>query len=90
MDNTSYIALSRQTAVWRQLDITANNLANTNTPGFKGEQPLFVEYVRRTQNTDRAFDDKLSFVQDFGIVRDLREGPITHTGNSLDIALNGE
>ena len=89
MDNTSYIALSRQETVWRQLDMAANNLANTSTPGFKGERPLFVEYVRRTQNTDRPFDDKLSFVQDFGIVRDLREGTLTHTGNSLDVALNG-
>lgn len=90
MENTSYIALSRQTTLWRQLEMVANNIANSSTPGFKGEQPLFIEYVMRSQNNDRSFDDKLSFVQDYGTVRDLHEGPMTTTGNPLDVAINGD
>ena len=28
MDNTKYIALSRQMALWKQMDIVSNNMAN--------------------------------------------------------------
>ena len=31
MENASYIALSRQTALWRQMDQIANNMANVIT-----------------------------------------------------------
>ena len=36
MDNTTYISLSRQNALWNQLEVVANNMANVNTIGFKG------------------------------------------------------
>lgn len=90
MDNTSYIALSRQNALARQMEIVANNLANANTVGFKGEQPVFVEYLVKSQNNERPFNDKLSFVQDMGIFRDTRDGAMSFTGNPLDVSLNGE
>ena len=38
MENTAFIALSRQSALGRQLSIVANNIANMNTTGFKGEK----------------------------------------------------
>ncbi|MBF0093912.1 MAG: flagellar basal-body rod protein FlgF [Alphaproteobacteria bacterium] len=90
MDNTSYIALSRQSALARKMEIVANNLANANTVGFKTEQPVFVEYLVKTQNNERPFDDKLSFVQDIGVFRDTRDGAMSFTGNPLDVAMNGE
>ncbi|MFN3076230.1 MAG: flagellar hook-basal body complex protein [Alphaproteobacteria bacterium] len=90
MDNTAYVALSRQTALMRQLDIVANNVANANTAGFKGEQPLFVEHLFKSPTKDRPFLDKISFVQDLGVVRDATPGPLTNTGNTLDVGLNGE
>jgi flagellar basal-body rod protein FlgF len=34
MENTSYIGLSRQIALGRQLDMVANNVANMNSSGF--------------------------------------------------------
>ena len=84
MENVSYIALSRQTALQRQLDIVAHNLANLNTPAFKGEQMLFAEYI-----TEPARGEQISFVQDIGLARNLTEGPMTSTGNPLDIAISG-
>ncbi|HET8729419.1 MAG TPA: flagellar basal body protein, partial [Alphaproteobacteria bacterium] len=42
METASYIALSRQGALRRQMDVTANNLANMNTTAYKAEQMLFV------------------------------------------------
>ncbi|MFD2235349.1 flagellar basal-body rod protein FlgF [Phaeospirillum tilakii] len=90
MQNTSYIALSRQSTLWRQLDTIANNLANANTPAYKSQEMLFREYLVQTRSTDRALGGKLSFVQDNAAVRDTREGAISQTGNPLDFAIHGD
>ena len=45
MDNTSYIALSRQMALWKQMNIVSNNMANMNTVGYKQDNALFTSYV---------------------------------------------
>jgi len=36
MEATSFIALSRQSALQREMSTIANNIANVNTAGFKG------------------------------------------------------
>ncbi len=85
MDSTSYITLSKQTALRRQMDIIAHNLANVSTSAYKGDTPLFAEYVTRLED-----QRPLSYVRDVGIVRDLGEGPMIETGNPLDVAIHGE
>ena len=45
MENTSYIALSSQAALRRQMDVVANNLANMSTHGYKSGQMMFVEHL---------------------------------------------
>ncbi|MBC7905144.1 MAG: flagellar basal-body rod protein FlgF [Rhodospirillaceae bacterium] len=90
METTSYIALSRQSALWRQLDVVANNMANANTPAYKGEQMMFREFLMDTRSSDRATGTKLSYVQDVGVLRDTREGPLTKTDNPLDVGIHGE
>ena len=40
MDNTKYIALSRQMALWKQMDIVSNNIANMNTTGYKQDDAV--------------------------------------------------
>ncbi len=90
MDNTTYIALSRQAALWNQLEVVANNLANVNTTGFKGTDTLFAQYVVRVNNDDRTFKDKIAFTHDFGLVRNLSQGAFNYTGNTFDLSLQGE
>jgi len=90
MESTSYIALSRQSALWRQLDVIANNMANANTPAYKGEQMMFREFLMDTRSTNRATGTKLSYVQDVGVLRDTREGPLTKTDNPLDVGIHGD
>lgn len=90
MDNTTYISLSRQNALWNQLEVVSNNLANVNTIGFKGSDVLFSEYLVKSKNDERPFRDKVAFTQDFGLVRDMNQGPLRHTNNTLDLALQGE
>lgn len=84
MENTTYIALSRQTALRRQLDVVANNVANMNTTGFKQQRVLFTEFLERP-----GMHEQVSFVQDRAVVRDLTAGGLTQTGNALDMALTG-
>lgn len=90
MENTSYIALSRQAALWRQMEVVATNMANMNTPAYKGEQMMFREFLVDTRSTERALGGKVAFVQDMGVLRDTREGPLTKTDNPLDFGLHGE
>ena len=90
MDTTTYVALSRQTSLWNQMSVVANNLANSETIGFKGERALFTEYVVRSPSDDRTFRDKIAYTQDFGLVRNLEQGSLVHTNNPLDIALEDE
>lgn len=86
MENATYIALSGQMALQRQMDVISNNLANASTAGFKGEEMLFSQYLVRPRGTNNP----LAFVEDAGTVRDLRQGPISKTGNPLDFAISGQ
>lgn len=91
MENTSYIALSRQDALRRELDIIANNVANANTAGYNGEKALFRDYLERVDSNEKlSTGRKMSFVQGIGTYRDTREGPMSPTGNALDLAIQGE
>jgi flagellar basal-body rod protein FlgF len=90
MENTSYIALSRQAALWRQMETISNNLANMNTPAFKGEHTMFTEYLQKVRSPDRPFGDKVAFVRDVSTYRDMKEGALTQTENPLDVALKGD
>jgi flagellar basal-body rod protein FlgF len=85
MENASYIALSRQMVLRREMDVIANNMANLNTPAYKGQSMLFVEYLE-TSDTG----DKMSFVQDIALVRNLTEGEMTSTENPMDLAIAGD
>ncbi len=74
----------------RQMAVVANNIANMNTTGFKGEKMMFAEYIVKSQSSDQIGREKISFVNDIASVRDLSEGPVQSTGNPLDIAIRGD
>ena len=87
VDNANYISLSLATALRRQLDVTANNIANANTAGFKGERVVFASYLHRD---DAAPTGDTNFLIDRGSYLDQRQGALTLTGNTLDVALKGD
>jgi flagellar basal-body rod protein FlgF len=90
METSTLIALSRQGGLRRQMDIVANNLANMNTTGFKGEKMMFVEHLVRSRGDGRQSRPKLAFARDIATFRDVTEGPLEKTGNPLDMAVSGE
>lgn len=89
MDNTMMIGLSRQMTLRRSMDIAANNIANMETSGFKAEQLLLEDTAPREAKTADGADD-ISYVQDWGVMRDFRDGAMTPTGRPLDLAIEGE
>jgi flagellar basal-body rod protein FlgF len=85
MDTISHVALSLAAAMQREMNVTANNIANANTTGFRGERVVFEAFIDR----GAAQGDDSDFVLDTGSYVDLRPGALTMTGNPLDVALNG-
>ena len=91
MENALLIGLSRQTALERQIDVIANNIANVNTAGYKSDATLFETYLNTPAHEDNFVggDRRVSFVQDRGTYRDMMQGPTQETKNPLDIAIDG-
>jgi len=90
MDISSYVLLSQEQALRRRLDVAANNMANMNTAGFKREQPLFHEYVEKSDTGVPATGAKnTSYVLDYGAVHDASAGAFQPTGNPLDLMIDG-
>jgi len=91
MENMVLVGLSRQVALHRELGVVANNIANLNTTGFKGDGALFEQYLMPVarDNQFSGADSRLNFVQDRATWLDLSQGPIQQTGNPLDVAIDG-
>jgi flagellar basal-body rod protein FlgF len=91
MNNATDIALSRLTAQMRAMDITANNLANMSTPGYRAERMVFADWLSpQSRTTSPRGDTQLAFTQDRATYRERAEGSLTQTGNPLDLALSGD
>ncbi|NKC29956.1 flagellar hook basal-body protein [Falsiroseomonas selenitidurans] len=89
MDSPGYIVLSRLVAQTRATAVTANNIANADTPGFRAARPLFGTVLERQMavQVPRGGRD-LAFAQDRATWRDTMPGAIATTGNPLDLALS--
>jgi flagellar basal body rod protein FlgG len=84
MEPGVYSAGSSLVANLRAQEVTAHNLANINTPGFRRRLALF-----------HPFQAQLAAAQPSGtqvdeVVIDFAPGPVQQTGNPLDVALEGE
>jgi flagellar basal-body rod protein FlgF len=92
VENTLLIGLSRQIALGRELDVIANNVANSATNGFKARSTRFSEYIGPVARADTFSpgDRKVSFVVDKGTPLDLSSGSIERTNNPLDAAIKGD
>jgi flagellar basal-body rod protein FlgF len=92
MENILLVALSRQTALQRELEVVANNIANINTTGFKADGAVFSEFLTSEARAEHFFppDQRLSFVQDYMTWHDMAQGTVQQTGNPLDVAIDGD
>ncbi len=83
MDNTVYLALSRQMTLRHEMDVIANNVANSSTIGFKVENVIISEESRNIGGK------MVSFATDSGVARNFAQGSSQTTGAPFDLAING-
>lgn len=88
MDSALYVGLSKQMLLERELDITANNLANANTTGFKVEELMTVADPQGPKSMGGGA--QVQFVADNGVARDFSQGALQSTGAPLDLAIMGK
>lgn len=86
MNNTSYIALSKQSGLSKELTSIANNIANVDTAGYRREGFVFSEYVQMLEPQDRS----ISQANVGGHFFDATPGAVTQTGSPFDLAIDGE
>ena len=89
MDNAMLISLSRQMTLRRAMDVTANNIANASTAGFKAERVLLeADLASPARHQDGP--KRLAYVDEWGLGRDFSQGRLQATGRPLDLAIEGE
>jgi len=91
MNSGLYAACAGLVTQMQALDLAANNLANVNTTGYKGQFPSFHSTLA---NASAASSPIAQAVNDFGVLGDSRtnfvQGNLERTGSDLDFALQGE
>ncbi len=100
MIRSLWIAKTGLDAQQTQLDITSNNLANVSTNGFKRARGVFEDLLYQTLRQPGASSSAQTQipaglqigtgVRPISTVRIHTQGNLTQTGNSLDVAIQGE
>lgn len=83
MDNSIYIAVSRQNALFQDMEMTANNIANASTPGYNAQRVIFTDFLQ----DNGKFKDY--YANDPSAYRDTTNGPTQLTNNPFDLAISG-
>ena len=89
MENAITAGLSNQLALVRALDITANNIANQTTDGFKAERVNFSEFVSYLDDQTSG-DPDISLVYEERSYTDFSVGGLQATRAPLDFAISGD
>jgi len=85
MDKMLYVGMAGAKAAQMAQTITANNLANASTPGFRGD----FNTVLSQQVQGAGLATRVNSVSG-GSSSNLAQGAIQSTGNPLDVAINGD
>ena len=92
MDSGYYVAYAGLAARMQALDVAASNLANASTAGFKSQSP-FYRALSVAQDGE-VLSPLNQAVNQFGILggslTDTRSGSLDSTGNSTDLAIEGD
>jgi flagellar basal body rod protein FlgG len=91
-----YLSAEGAAAQAERLEVIANNLANADTVGFKQDVPTFqarfAEAIQQGQATpgNQSINDIGGGVKVIDVQTDHSNGLLKHTGNDLDVAINGD
>lgn len=94
MSGGMYLAAAGALVQQLRLEMLANNVANVNTIGFKGEKSVFGVADDSATNplevTPEAIVSLTPYAPPFYTVVDFSQGAIRQTGNPLDVAIDGD
>ncbi|MBN2333729.1 MAG: flagellar basal-body rod protein FlgF [Deltaproteobacteria bacterium] len=95
MNHGIYTVLSGSLANERRLDVTANNLANVNTGGFKRDIPVFAAFLPPAAeaiplDNETGPQEYVASAMNRDLWHDFASGSLRETGNPFDVALEGE
>ncbi|MEO2266940.1 flagellar hook protein FlgE [Pseudoalteromonas sp. YIC-656] len=83
------IALTGLAAAQKDLDVTANNIANVNTTGFKESRAEFADvYAASVFSAGRTKSG--DGVQTTMVAQQFHQGSLKFTNNALDLAITGD
>jgi len=86
MSISVYTALSRQDGLSKELELVANNLANSSTVGYKADRAIFVEYITPAGPDQPSVSMGTLAAHAF----ELSQSALKFTGGQFDVALQGE
>ena len=90
MDSGFYAAYTGLLARTEALDSAASNLSNSSTPGFRAEREFFKSVVTGSDASSSQLGGTLN---NYGVIGgnriDLGQGPLSATGNPLDLGIQG-
>lgn len=84
MDNANYNLLTSQIRTFNNVTSISNDIANTNTPGYKEDKMVFQKYLTDDVN------DKNTMPLDRATVVNIKPGPLKQTNRELDWAISGD
>ena len=85
MESTGYTTLTRQLGLQREMQVVANNIANSSTTGFRAEGVIFSEYVKALEGAP-----SLSMGQGNVNRTSFEQGGLTQTYGTFDFAIEGD
>lgn len=85
MESTGYVTITRQRGLQREMQVLANNIANSATTGFRAEGMIFSEYVKSVSGRP-----SLSMGQGNVGRTSLEQGGMKLTGGTFDFAIEGD
>lgn len=88
MDNSIYIMLSRQQGMFRDLEISANNIANVDTAGYNSQKLNFAQYLVKN-GAGKGVGATDAYADMPAAWRDTNPGSVRTTNNPFDLAIQG-
>lgn len=80
--------LSGLNAAAKNLDVIGHNIANANTTGFKGSRAEFADLMVASMGMSGGQNAGFG-VEVAAVAQQFKQGSLSSTGNSLDVAING-
>ncbi len=86
MSNAIYATLTRQNGLMQEMQVVANNLANSSTTGYKADRAIFAEFLASTGPKTPSISMGALAAHTFN----FDEGGLKFTNGQFDLAIQGD